>query len=160
MISKRGELTTTEILEIILAVAVVLALVVLLYRLISPSFDRVDETAKSYFDLFEEAVEDGGSFSMWQPEEKGREFYLVYFHDRTSFKIKRESGEVEFSSFGNNVNHVCVCYWDGEVAKCESCKNLDLPMVKDGEIGEPWVMTMGEEVEIKKMDGYYEVVVK
>ena len=44
--------------------------------------------------------------------------------------------------------------------KCENCKNLDLPMVKDGNVGEPWVVGVGDEIEIKKENGYYGVVVK
>lgn len=156
MISKRGELTTNEILEIVLAVVVVLVLAVLLYKLISPSFDRVDETAESYFDSFGKVISDGGgSFSMWQPEEKGEKFYLAYFQNKTSFGEGRE-----FSSFGNNVNHVCVCYWKGGDVKCENCMDLDLPMVKEGKVGESWVVGAGEEIEIIKRDDYYEVVVK
>jgi len=156
MISKRGELTTKEILEIILAVAVVLVMAFLLYKLISPSFNVVDETAKSYFESFEKVIEDGGgSFSMWQAEEEGKEFYLVYFQNRTSFKMRRS-----FYSLGENVNHVCVCYWEGGDAKCESCGNLDMPLVKDDKFWEPWVVVVGEEIEIVDKGEYYNVAVK
>ena len=107
MISKRGELTTKEIIEIILGAAVVFVMVVLLYALISPVFDKMDETTKSYFESVEEVIEDGGgTFSMWQTVEEGKEFYLVYFQNRSSLEIRRK-----FYSLGNNVNHVCVCYW-------------------------------------------------
>ena len=116
-------------------------------------FDKVDETAESYFESFEKVIEDGGGgFSMWQTEEKGKEFYLVYFQNRSSFEARRG-----FSSFGNNVNHVCVCYWDGDDTKCESCKNLDMPLVKDGNAGEPWVVMVGEELAIVNKGDYYEV---
>ena len=153
MISKRGELTTKEIVEILLAVAAVFVLVIFLYSVISPSFNKVDETAKSYFESFEKIIEDGGgSFSMWQTEEKGKEFYLVYFQNRSFFKMRRD-----FYSFGENINHVCVCYWGGDDAKCESCKNLDMPLVKDGDAGEPWVVSVGEEIEIVETEGYYNV---
>ena len=161
MISKRGELTTKEIMEIILAAAVVLVLAFLLYRLISPSFDYNEEAAKSYYDSFEEVMaEGGGSFLMWQPEKEGVEFYLAYFHNDPSFFLTRGKNPVivrKFESFGNNVNHVCVCYWDGKSMKCNYCSDLDMPLVKDGKEGEAWVLMVGEEIKITKGEDCYNV---
>jgi len=153
MVSKRGELTTTEIVEIVFGVAVVFVMAWLLYALISPGFDKTDETVQSYFDSFEKVMEDGGgSFLMWQPADEDKEFYLVYFQNRSFFEARRK-----FYSLGNNVNHVCVCYWDGDDTKCESCKNLDMPLVL-GVAGESWVVNVGERIEIVKEEYYYNVI--
>ena len=160
MISKRGELTTEELLEIILAVAVVVGLGVLLYRLISPSFDYNDETARSYFDSFEKVIEDGGgSFSMWQPEKGDGEFYLAYFQNDPSFFLRRVDGSVRrFWSSSVGVNYVCVCYWDGKEMNCDYCSNLDMPMVKkEGSVEGSWVVSVGEKIDIVKGDDSYEV---
>ena len=154
MVNKRGELTTTEIVEIVLGVAVVFVMAWLLYALISPGFDKVDEIADAYLDSFEGVIDDGGgSFSMWQLVDKGMEFYLVYFQNKSSF----DGGGRMFYSFGNNVNHVCVCYWDGDDTKCEVCRNLNEPMVIDGEVGESWAVATGQEIEIVDKGDYYEV---
>ena len=156
MMNRRGELTTTEIVEIVLGVAAVFAMAVLLYALISPGFDKVDETAESYFDSFEGVIDDGGgSFLMWQPEEKGKKFYLIYFKNKPSFTV----GKQQFFSLGNHVNHVCVCYWDGDDSKCDYCKDLNKPLRMAGEDG-PWTITIGQGIEVVDKGDYYEVVKK
>jgi len=155
MMDKRGELTTKEILEILLGAAVVFVLAVLLYSLISPGFDKLDETAESYFEAFEEVIDNGGgSFLLWQPEDKGKKFYLVYFKDKPSFDVDGRT----FFSLSDHVNHVCVCYWDGKNTKCDYCKDLDLPLIEKGESEERWAVTIGQEIVITKKERFYEVV--
>lgn len=155
-------MTTKEIMEIILGGAAVLLLIVLLYNLISPNFDVGDETAKVYFDSLEEQIavadkEGGvGSFSIWLPrgEDDEKEFLLVYFGNHSSRKGPMRT----FYSLGNNVNHICICSWDEGEDKCNYCKNLDLPVVRERDMGETWAVGIGPKFEIRKMEevGYYE----
>jgi hypothetical protein len=124
---KRGELSTKEILEIVLATACILILVLLLYNLIAPDYDKTEKTSESYFKNFEEAIDIAdkggtGSFSIWQ-EDKSAKYYLVYFEKKISFN----EGDLVFSSAGINENHICVCS-TSEKNICNFCKNLNLPV--------------------------------
>ena len=160
MVSKRGELTTNEILEIILAVVAVLVMAYLLYGLISPRFDKTDKTAESYFKSFNEVISDGGgSFSMWQPENSGEVFYFAYFGGDMVFYLRDGDSISKFFSFGDNVNHFCICYLDKEV-KCNYCSNLDMPLVFEGKTDESWILGVGEKVNVVKRESYYEVSVE
>lgn len=165
--NRRGELTTQEILEIILAGAAVLLMGFLLYRLISPSFDVNDETAKAYFDSFMDAIKvadsDGdGVFSMWQPE-GDVSFHVVYFGGRRSV-ARGERGEMEFFSFGKNENHVCLCYIEEGESECGYCENLKYPATyDDGQSdleSEKWAFGSQNRVEIIKREDVYEIVRK
>ncbi|MFH1238321.1 MAG: hypothetical protein ABIH79_00240 [archaeon] len=162
MLNKRGELTTKEILEIILGAAAFLLLAVLLYNLISPNFDKGEETAESYFGSFKEQIvvaDSGGvgSFSIWSPEDKEekRNFYLVYFGSSSSY-----GNELKFYSLGDNLNHLCLCSREKDGSECGYCNNLEYPVFavglsvdKDGR----WAIGVGEKIEITKGDEVYEV---
>lgn len=165
MISKKGDMTTKEILEIVLGGAIVLVLLVLLYNLISPNFDVGDETSKAYFDSLEDqiAVADSdsvGSFSIWMlaDEDDEREFFLVYFGNTSSFG----SGERRFYSLEDNLNHLCICSWEDGDSKCSYCMNLKLPVASDffDEVGyAPWAVGAGKRQKITKVEGeHYEFV--
>lgn len=150
-LNKKGELMTKEIDELILGVVAVIVMTVLFYNLISPNFDKGDETAEAYFGIFNEELriaDSGGvgNFLMWQPEEDVG-FYLVYFVDAMSFE--------EFRSVGNNKNHICVCYLEDGEGTCEYCENLKYPVLKDGRSGR-WKIGFGENLEMRKEGDYYD----
>jgi hypothetical protein len=158
--NKRGELTTKEIIEIVLGGAATLLLIVLLYSLIAPNFDRDDEVAKSYFNSFEDAVavaDDGetGSFSMWMPAEnkKDKEYFLIYFGAGVTHKIE---GNHEYTSFGDNINHICICYFE-DIDICGYCRNLNYPVTLSGVSDDKWAVAMNEEIEIIKSEDVYEI---
>lgn len=162
MLNKRGELTTKEIIEIILGAAVFLLLALFLYQLISPNFSRVDETAESYLDNFVEQVaiadsRDVSSFSIWQSESKKDKvgFHLVYFGNRSSY-----GEQIKFYSLGNNLNRACVCSLENRETKCDECKNLKYPILASGLSKEDygsWAIGVGEKIEITKGEGFYEI---
>jgi len=158
MRSKRGDMTTKEILEIVLGGAVVLLLLLLLYNLIMPDFDEGDKTAEAYFESLEKEIgaadsDNVGSFSIWQPSDDGREFFLIYFGNHSSYG---ESPR-KFYSLGNNVNHICVCSWDDGVDVCDYCRNLELPVRYNGDV-ESWAVGVGSRLKITRAGGYYEFV--
>ena len=161
-IGKRAELTTKEIIEIVLGGAATLLLIVLLYNLIAPNFDKDDETAKSYFDSFEDAVAvadsgEVGLFSMWMPNntKKGKDFFLIYFGSNSIFGDSNK----RYTSIGHHVNQICVCYWDS-LDVCKYCKNLDHPSVLVGSPDDNWAISAGEEIEIIKGEEIYNVTRK
>ena len=82
---------------------------------------------------------------------------LLQNHNRESFYLEGGSLVRKFLSFGENVNHVCVCYWDGEEIKCNYCSNLDMPLVEGGKMGELWAISFGEKIMVEKMEEYYEI---
>jgi hypothetical protein len=157
-VGKRAEMSWGEILGLILAVVVVSGLAWLLFRLLMPSFDVNDETARSYFDSFLEGVDvadsgGDGAFLMWQPEENVN-FYVVYFGDR-----KVVESDVEFFLLRNNENAVCLCYVEGGESFCKYCKNLRSPVIYDGsDASETWTISAQERVKITKGEGFYEIV--
>ncbi len=149
--NKKGELTTNEILEIVLAAAGIVILFILLYNLISPIFNKEEKTSESYFDSFIEAVgmaDKGGTgtFSMWQSEE-GVEYYLIYFKDSISYN---DNGR-EFFSMSRNEDHICLCYSKKENV-CNFCENLKYP-VKLGETEDftQFSLKQGDKVDIIKL---------
>lgn len=159
---KKGALPDKEILEIILGAAVFLLLAVFLYQLISPNFDKGDETAEGYFDSFMEQVsvaDSGGvgSFSIWLPEDdkEERKFYLVYFGGSSSY-----GNDLNFYSLGNNLNHICVCSSEEGDVNCNHCENLEYSVLVEG-IGVDdkgrWAIGVGEKIEIVLGGEVYEI---
>ena len=153
------KMISRETIGLILGVAVVILLALLMYMLIAPYFDKDKETAKSYFGTLEEEIgkagqEGGGEFMMWQEEEKTK-FYLVYFGERKYF----DYGNIKFSSFGNNENHICICYVKkNEEPICDNCKNLNKPATGffSSEVGEQSkVAVKGDKLKITKDEDYY-----
>ncbi len=152
MLNKKGDLTTGEILEIVLSAGAVLVVALLFYRLLAPSFDVNEKTAESYRDSFlaQVAVADSGSsgeFSIWQVGEKDN-FYLVYFGDKKSVAGK-------FYCLDNNVNKFCVCYGEKNKYECPSCEELRYSASMDGSLS--WVLNPTDNVEIKLNGDVYGV---
>ena len=133
MKSKRGELVTSEIIEVVLVVAGVFVIVVFLYNLISPTFDRGDKISESFLGILEEQIEIAdsgtGEFSFWgieSVEGNDLDYFLVYFGDRNSVNY---SSDVSFVSEGNNKNNICICSLDEKFTSCKHCKDLELPVL-------------------------------
>lgn len=160
-INKKGSLETKEILEVILAAAGILILVLLFFKLVFP-YNPEKETAKAYFDDLKSKIAevDAGhaeEFYMWQPEVDTK-YFVVYFGQGTSFITPINGTSVKFSSIGNNENHICVCYVEkgSEKGICPSCMNLDLPIY-----GEESKFAVGrEKIEIKKDNNNYFFITK
>ena len=167
MKSKKGILVD-NLVGTIIAIAVVIVLLILLFNLFAPSFDRTDKAAESYFESLERAIEtadDGGKGEFFMMENENEEFYLVYFGGVASFEEDRTFAR---SKGGDKI--ICVCYWKGSGSSvCNYCEELELPVkyisVKeaDGESPQvtsvkisPWVIKAGERIIITKKEGYYE----
>ena len=153
MLNKRGELTTQEILEIILAAGAVFVMAFLLFRLIDPNFDETTETAEGYFDTFlkEVGVADSGGvgvFSMWQPEEKVN-YYLVYFG--SGRRVSKR--DIDFLASGTSGdNKFCLCLLEDEDVICDKCGDLSHPISYD-----ELVVGNQEKIQIKKEGDVYVV---
>ena len=143
---KRGEFTTTELLEIVLAAAAGFVLIALLYNLIAPSFNKEEKTAESYLNSFTDAVkvaDEGGTgvFSMWQPSDI--KYSLVYFGTKSQYE--------GYSAIRKNQNTVCVCYNDGSKTTCEKCSDLDYPAKYKNE--DLFALEQGKSYKINKASG-------
>lgn len=156
--SKKGEMTTEEIIGLILGAAIIIVLFGFLLRYISLSFNVGEEGASAYFETFLEEIskaDDGkeGEFTLWQVEEDRlkKEWFLIYFGDKYGFTM----GDRKFISVGKE-NRTCVCYWDGQEGVCEenNCKSLKYAINFNGDYGQ-WIMASGETISIKKVDEEY-----
>ena len=133
-----------QIIKLILGAAVVLVLVLLIYSLISPLFDKEKETAKSYLEIFNRAIheadENGKSnFNMWGGEPK-----MVYFGDKKVLS----SGHDFFSRSNDDKNYLCFCYEpEDKIWKCNYCASLNYPIVFKRE---------GNPTEIKVFEEFWE----
>ena len=89
MKSKRGGIVDENVDGVILAVVAIFLLVFLMVNLFSPSFNKEDKTAKSYFNMLKESVDvaDAGKVGSFYMYGEGKEinFYLVYFGEAFSF---------------------------------------------------------------------------
>ena len=160
-VNKKGEITTKEILEIVLGAAAVLVLIFLMYSLLVGSFDKDEETAKSYLKTLkrEVGVAGGGAVGHFDVMAVGVDrvnFYLVYFGERVRVRVDDKNS---FVSMGNHRNHMCVCYMkkDATEPDCSVCNNFDYPMVNgvNGEGG--WFLGVADaDWKIEKRGGVYE----
>lgn len=149
-----------NLIGLIMAVAVVFVLMVLLFNLFSPIFDKEDKMAESYFESLDRAIETAesggeGDFFMMNNENEDLEFYVAYFGSVASFRedernfIRSEQGE----------NVVCVCYFGGGNVVCNYCEDLKLPVQRhegDNIKSSSWIIKEGERMRVVKQEGYYE----
>jgi len=143
---KKGELVTEEILELILAAAAVFLLVLLFYNLLSPGFDKTEETSESYFNVLEEQMalaKSGGEGQMVfiGSEKDKRRYAIVYFGEdnlyEEDYSFEGTGGYPEFAVAKflkwkeGKENTICICSggFDGETAYCDDCKDLEHPAV-------------------------------
>ena len=154
MKSKKGGIVDNNLIGLILSVAIVFVLLVLLFNLFAPSFDKTDKTAESYFETLDRAIKtaDGGGigeFFMMNDGDSKLEFYLVYFGSVASFEEDRTFAR---SKSGDKI--ICVCYWRGiGNGVCNYCEELKLPVKCDKDVK---VVKEGERIIIIKKEGYYE----
>lgn len=152
--NKRGELTTEEILKLILAAAGIFLLVFLMYKLISPNFNKNDETAKSYLDTLKKEIAKAdagqvGEFNMWQAN---GHVGIVYFGNKSYFTDS--AGHKFFHSSSQNT--ICACVVG--TATCKECINLNHNLNRKNETLEapPWVLLTGQKFFIvKQWDEYW-----
>lgn len=103
--SKKGGMTIGQIVKLILAIAVVFILLFLSVRLLSPIFNRGDETAKSYMETLKDEIKVAdkgrvGEFYMWWVDgrEGEKDFYLVYFGLAIEAEIVRQITNPKWTS--------------------------------------------------------------
>lgn len=164
--NKKAEMTIDISVQVILGVMATVILIILVVGLFSPVFSPGDSIAKSYFERFEEEIEnvDEGREASFYIVEDGKEeieISLVYFADKLSLEL---GGTVFWKKEGVE-NSFCVCYEREEVASCKYCGDLDLParlfdLGKNSYSAENWIVSEGQRVEIKKDGGKYDVVLR
>jgi len=153
--NKKAELTTAEMIELLLAVAVVVVIVLLVSKMLfPPNLDK--ETAKSFFDTLKQSLAEAdkqgtSEFSLWGNEK----VYVIYFKDNhlydytemrylavfgvtTWFKVPKL--KMLFKANHNYQNAICSCYLNGKTIEyngisgyqegvCPYCMNLNYPII-------------------------------
>lgn len=174
--NKKGDLTITEILELVLAAAGIFLLIFLLYKLIAPNFDKENETAKSYLQTFQTELKKAdagqiGEFSIWQD----KKIFLVYLGKYKNFaynepgRIGKENTHL-FSTLNAYDNYLCFCYDDGEKyvpynnseyrkTICKNCISLNVPArisgaIQANNLGQ-WAANYMQKVIIQKQGDQY-----
>ena len=165
MKSKGGEMITKEIIELLIAAAGIIVIILLFYSLISPSDSKIMQSSEAFFDLFVDqiSVVDGGGvgeFSIWQ-ETDGADLFLIYFgnvngnQDRLTFKIEGEPFEPTVKYQYNHKNVYCVCSLENEIPGCYHCANLANLASLDGTTGSSWSLEYPEKIKMKFENGFY-----
>ena len=168
--SKKGGMMDENLIGLILSVAVVFVLIVLLFNLFSPSFDKGDKTAESYFESLEGAIGDAdaggkGDFFMQDYGDDELDFYLVYFGGTVSFG---DDGK-NFTRSKQGEKVICVCYLGEGNAVCNYCEDSKFPVeyfsIKEADEGSPqkvtvkispWIVRENERINIISTEGHYE----
>jgi len=127
MMLKRGDLTITQIVELLLAAGAIVVLILMFVALVDMGeYSEAERASDSYFETLKEqvavaAAAEVGEFSMWQAREDLLPLTIVYFGNQIN------TGG--FSSVGDNENHICICYQEDTLSppECKACENLDLP---------------------------------
>lgn len=151
LVNKTGSLETKEIIELVLAGAGIFILILLMWNLFSPSFDKTEKTAKSYFETLKKEIRKAdnngvGEFEIWY-EPKNTKFYVVYFGS----KIRGEYDGNTFLAEGVHNNYICVCYVKDKKSFCNYCMDLDSPVIGDEfEYNVMMYFKKGDKIEITK----------
>lgn len=152
---KRGELLDENIIKIIIAVVVVALLIYVMGRLLTSSYDRGDEMAKSYFESFKVAIEElnsaeSSSFYILKDKEDKLDFYLVYFGGKSVFQRTILDGWGEFSHDKKGNYDICICYWQGSKMLCRYCMDMKMPVNYNSGSEEEFVMGEGSRIKMIK----------
>ena len=138
--NKRGDVLTDNLIGVLIAVAAVGFLILLMFKIFSPTQTVPELTAENYLDslkiALDEAKEAGSSeFLMYSSEPNP--YFLVYFGEGYSFNTNLSLGnfceDICFSTSECNIdvsfqpkkaksNNLCVCYIDND----QSIKNFDI----------------------------------
>ena len=141
------KLGTKEFIELILGAAGALILILLLWYLISPTWDKREEAARSYFNTLEEAIEDAddggvGRISRWD----NLNVYIVYFGHKLRHDRERSNRKMKFIAPNRGNNQVCVCYYAGgkdddeyEKYNCGFCMELEHEVEKCSWSDDEWI---------------------
>ena len=155
--NKRGEMTTKEIIELVLSAAVIIVLVILFFTLLQPYFNQKDETSESYFNSLEDEIGiasggEVGEFFIWDIESSDKaSYHLVYFGNR----LIVSNEDIEFRSKGAE-NNICICSVSVEKGVCNYCSSLNKPSSLDGNAVGEFVISKGEKVLITETEDNYE----
>jgi len=131
--NKKASLEVKEILELVLAAGGIFLLLLLLWSLLAPTFNKDKETAKSYLNSLKQAIAEADEkkvavdFSLWGGEPK-----MVYFGDE-KYVV---SGSDTFFRARTDKNYLCFCY-EKKGWKCEDCVSLKLSAVFEPSKQEP-----------------------
>ena len=162
MKNKKAWLPSKELIELILAAAVIFVLIFVLVSLLVV-WNPEDETAKSYLDSLNKEIakaDDGGvgEFEIWQPEgrEEGK-YLLIYFGDNVVYTTDDGKGSiVKYSPKKIQKNNLCVCYTtETYEGVCDSCVSLKYPVESDKDS-----FVFGEKMQITKPKGEDKYVFK
>lgn len=136
MKTKKAELTTKEIIELILAAAAIIVLVILVTSILNSQWDRDEEIAKGYLDMLNtelDVAEQGGT-GLFRVYENHEDFVLIYFGSRTAVYVTEKN---YFKQDDIMKNSACMCIEKDRAPKeaegrtfwyCEYCTSLDYPI--------------------------------
>lgn len=153
---KKGEMVTENAIGLILAAAATFVLIFLMISLFTPTFNKGEEGAESYFSSLGAAIDEAdderaSTFFMLDMEDEELEFYLVYFGE--AFIFIEDEGEFVRSP---RDGPLCICYLQNEKLLCDDC--MDLSGVVSYSEAAPWVVGEGEYVDVNKVGDDYEFV--
>ena len=153
MKTKKGILVK-NLVGLILSAVIVFGLIMLLFNLFAPSFDRGDKTAESYFENLNRAIKDTdaggeGDFFMQDYGDEELRFYLTYFGNVASFENAEKKNFIR-SKEGDKI--ICICYLRGGSVVCNYCEDLkSSASVSDGD-EDSWAIEQGENIKITKSE--------
>jgi len=159
--AEKAEITSEQIVKIILAGAGIALLIILFISLYNmANVDKDKETAKSYLKSFKDALstadESGkAEFEIWQAETNAN-FYLVYFGN---YQRIAWNGNDFYTSKKYN-SQVCACYLKNKQVVCDekACENIGNKIVNNGLTSSAdgmWVIGYKEKIEITKQGSDY-----
>jgi len=113
MVDKKGEWTESSIIGILLAAAAVFVMVILLFRLLMPTFDMNKEYAEGVYEKLEEAATEAkggrGEFSILDvPVDFGDSVFLVLFNEKEYQSLSNYPVEIKNSGFRTYVEKSAV----------------------------------------------------
>lgn len=140
MKSKKATFFSDQPIAMVVAAVAVFVMLVLLYNLLSPNFDREEETAKSYLRTFNKQLEtadrgETGEFRFWDLGEERRDYYFVYFGEKFVRRAGLGGEVIEFVLKKKLSNGFCICFIEEGRGICNICSSSDYPLEKRGSLG-------------------------
>lgn len=173
MKNKKGDMLSGASFEVIVGVAVVVLIAILIAKLFAPVYYERDKISESYFEQLKDNVAladdfKSASFYILDNGDDDLDFYLVYFGGALQLSygdgVLYDAfglGKVDFSRSGPGENIICICSRQGDKGSCKYCVSLDLPAISNVEgVGDSWVVSEGNNINVVKSGGNYGFSVK
>lgn len=125
---KKASTLTDSVPSLVIAIVAVFLLVLLMWKILFPGFNKDEEQAKAYLESLKasliEADKNGQAEFGFLSGTKDSSVKMVYFGEE-----HRRGGDNEYFRASGEKNYLCFCYGEKDKARCTACEAMRFPIV-------------------------------